>query len=593
MPTCRAITAIAGKLQQVVLNLLLNAKDAMHGPPNARIRIAHGTDAKARVGCHRRTPASGIEPEHMHRIYDPFFTTKTSRKQGQRGTGLGLAVSYGIMQEHAGKMHVESKLASGTTFHLGVSVAEENRVTCLKATSQRRWTAPPASNGFGCPAAAHSDHRRRSRDPRVARDAADSGRLLRRPWRATAQPGLSRSPNELSIWFCSIWLCRAQRHRDSRRAFASSQPQLPVIMITAFGTVDNVVDAIRAGAQNFVQKPWDNEKLLADIRAAIGRHRAEEEIVQLKRALKQRYNFENIVGKSEPMLRIFDLVAQVAPSRSTVLIQGESGTGKELIAKALHANSPRKDKPFVPVNTGAMPTDLLESTLFGHVKGAFTSAIAAKKGLFEVANGGTLFLDEIAHHGDRHAGQDSARAAGPAVHASGRRPGNSGGRTHHRRHQRRSAHGRAREPLPGRSLLSPQRDRDRAAAAALAPRRYSALATHFLKHYSEENGLSIRALTPEAIRALVDYDWPGNVRELENVIERGVVLSSGGTIGVDLLPGHITGSIIHRACSSTVRMPRCSTSWKTSSGGSSWTSWSAATAIRPRRRSSFGFRSRR
>ena len=173
------------------------------------------------------------------------------------------------------------------------------------------------------------------------------------------------------------------------------QPQLPVIMITAFGTVNNVVDAIRAGAQNFVQKPWDNEKLLADIRASIARFRAEEENVHLKRALKQRYNFSNIVGKSDAMLRIFDLVAQVAPSRSTVLIQGESGTGKELIAKALHANSTRRDKPFIPVNTGAVPSELLESTLFGHVKGAFTSAIASKKGLFEVANGGTLFLDEI------------------------------------------------------------------------------------------------------------------------------------------------------------------------------------------------------
>src|SRR5579863_6991627 len=133
------------------------------------------------------------------------------------------------------------------------------------------------------------------------------------------------------------------------------QPELPVIMITAYGTVDNVVEAIRAGAENFVQKPWDNEKLLADIRSAIARHRAEEENVQLKRSMKQRYSFPNIVGKSEVMLRIFDLVAQVAPSRSTVLVQGESGTGKELIAKAIHANSPRRDKPFVPINTGAMP----------------------------------------------------------------------------------------------------------------------------------------------------------------------------------------------------------------------------------------------
>src|SRR6516165_10109762 len=176
------------------------------------------------------------------------------------------------------------------------------------------------------------------------------------------------------------------------RAF---DPQISVIMITAYGTVEDAVRAMQAGAANFLQKPWDNEKLLADVRAAVARRRAEEENIQLKRALKQRYNFENIVGKSEPMLKIFDLVAQVAPSRSTVLLQGESGTGKELIAKALHLNSSRRDRPFVPVNTGSMPPDLLESTLFGHVKGAFTSAIASKKGLFEIADRGTLFLDEI------------------------------------------------------------------------------------------------------------------------------------------------------------------------------------------------------
>src|SRR5204862_3110710 len=144
----------------------------------------------------------------------------------------------------------------------------------------------------------------------------------------------------------------------------ASNPQQAVIMVTAYGTVENAVRAMQAGAVNFIQKPWDNEKLLADIRAVVARRRAEEEIIQLKRALKQRYNFENIVGKSERMLRIFDLVAQVAPSRSTILIQGESGTGKELIAKAIHMNSPRKERAFVPVNTGSMPTDLLESTLF-------------------------------------------------------------------------------------------------------------------------------------------------------------------------------------------------------------------------------------
>jgi len=176
-------------------------------------------------------------------------------------------------------------------------------------------------------------------------------------------------------------------------------PQLSIIMITAYGTVEDAVRAMQSGANNFLQKPWDNEKLLADVRAAVSRRRTEEENIQLKRALKQRYNFESIVGKSEPMLKIFDLVGQVAPSRSTVLLQGESGTGKELIAKALHLNSPRRDRPFVPVNTGSMPADLLESTLFGHVKGAFTSAIASKKGLFEIADRGTLFLDEIGSMG--------------------------------------------------------------------------------------------------------------------------------------------------------------------------------------------------
>ncbi len=319
------------------------------------------------------------------------------------------------------------------------------------------------------------------------------------------------------------------------------QPQLPVIMITAYGTVDNVVDAIRAGAQNFVQKPWDNEKLLADIRSAIARHRAEEENVQLKRALKQRYNFENIIGKSEAMLRIFDLVAQVAPSRSTVLVQGESGTGKELIAKALHANSPRREKPFVPVNTGAMTTDLLESTLFGHVKGAFTSAIASKKGLFEIANTGTLFLDEIGTMGmDTQAKILRVLQDKRFMHLGGVQELQVDVRIIAATNvdlRQAVRDGKFREDLYYRLNvitvdLPPLRNRRE---------DIPLLATHFLNRYSHENGLELRHLAPEAMRALVDYEWPGNVRELENVIERGVVLSSGTSITSDLLPGHLTG----------------------------------------------------
>ncbi len=318
-------------------------------------------------------------------------------------------------------------------------------------------------------------------------------------------------------------------------------PHLPVIMITAYGTVGNVVDAIRAGAENFVQKPWDNEKLLADIRAAVARHRAEEEVVQLKRTLKQRYNFENIVGKSEPMLRLFDLVAQVAPSRSTVLIQGESGTGKELIAKAIHANSPRRDKPFVPVNTGAVPSDLLESTLFGHVKGAFTSAVTAKKGLFEVANGGTLFLDEIGTMGlDMQAKILRVLQDRRFMHLGGVQEIQVDVRIIAATNvnlQEAVREGRFREDLFYRLNVI---------CLELPPLRarredVPLLAAHFLRFYAQENGTEDRSLSPEAMRIIMDYEWPGNVRELENAMERGVVLSNSRTINPDLLPAQLTG----------------------------------------------------
>jgi DNA-binding NtrC family response regulator len=318
-------------------------------------------------------------------------------------------------------------------------------------------------------------------------------------------------------------------------------PLQPVIMITAYGTVENAVRAMQCGATNFIQKPWDNEKLLADVRAAVARQRAEEENVQLKRALKQRYDFDNIVGKSEPMLKIFDLVAQVAPSRSTILLQGESGTGKELIAKAIHLHSARRDRSFVPVNAGSMPPDLLESNLFGHVKGAFTSAISSKKGLFEIADRGTLFLDEIGtmtldtqskilrvlqdrkfmHLGGVQEMQVDVRIIA-ATNVDLRQL---------------VREGRFREDLFYRLNvitidLPPLRQRRE---------DIPLLVDHFLKKYSEENERPRRRMSTEALRPLVTYPWPGNVRELENVIERAVVLSSGTEISPDLLPDHIVG----------------------------------------------------
>jgi DNA-binding NtrC family response regulator len=317
--------------------------------------------------------------------------------------------------------------------------------------------------------------------------------------------------------------------------------QLSVVMITAYGTVENAVKAMQAGATNFIQKPWDNEKLLADVRAAVARHKAEEENIQLKRAMKQRYNFENIVGKGEAMLKIFDLIAQVAPSRSTILLQGESGTGKELIAKAIHLNSPRRENAFVPVNTGSMPPDLLESTLFGHVKGAFTSAIASKKGLFEVADRGTLFLDEIGtmsldtqskilrvlqdrrfmHLGGVHEIQVDVRIiAATNVDL-----------------KQLVRDGKFREDLFYRLNvimieLPPLRQRKE---------DIPLLVEHFLRKYCKENERPLRRISPETLRPLLGYSWPGNVRELENVIERAVVLSTGSEVGIDLLPDPIAG----------------------------------------------------
>jgi len=318
-------------------------------------------------------------------------------------------------------------------------------------------------------------------------------------------------------------------------------PQLSIIMITAYGTVENAVKAMQVGAANFIQKPWDNEKLLADVRAAIARRRAEEENVQLKRALKQRYNFENIVGKSEAMLKIFDLVAQVAPSRSTVLLQGESGTGKELIAKAIHLNSPRRDRPFVPVNTGSMPPDLLESTLFGHVKGAFTSAIASKKGLFEIADRGTLFLDEIGNMGvDTQSKILRVLQDRKFMHLGGVHEMQVDVRIIAATNvdlKQQVRDGKFREDLFYRLNvitidLPPLRQRKE---------DIPLLSSFFLDKYSKENERPLRRITPEALRPLMAYSWPGNVRELENVVERAVVLSNDTMIGPELLPDPIVG----------------------------------------------------
>ena len=329
---------------------------------------------------------------------------------------------------------------------------------------------------------------------------------------------------------------------DLLRDIRAANPALPVVMITAYGSVESAVEAMRRGASNYVTKPWDNEKLLAEIATLVSRQRLVEENRELKRALKQRYNFSQIIGKSEPMQKVFDLVSQVAPTRATVLIQGESGTGKELIAKAIHASSPRADRLFVPVNTGSLPVDLLESTLFGHVRGAFTSAVASKKGLFEVADHGTLFFDEI--------GTVGIETQTKLLRVLQEREFTALGSTETVKVDVRVL---AATNVDLEQLVKEAKFRDdlyyrlNVIAVHLPPLRQRKedipmLCEHFFQKYCDENSRPLRRFSAEALRVLLDYDWPGNVRELENAVERAVILSSDTDVGPELLPEQLRRS---------------------------------------------------
>ncbi len=323
---------------------------------------------------------------------------------------------------------------------------------------------------------------------------------------------------------------------DLLRELRQRDPQVVVILITAYGSIDMARAAFKNGALDYITKPWSNDELLAQVAQAAEGRRLREENVQLKRAFKERYNFPSIVGRSERMLAVLDLVAQVAPSRSTVLITGESGTGKELIAKAIHSASPRADKPFVPLNSGSIPVDLLESQLFGHVKGAFTSAVASKKGLFEIADQGTIFLDEISTVGletqakllrviqerefMRLGGTEVIKVDVRILAASNQEL------------MQLVREGRFREDLFHRLNvinihLPPLRERRE---------DVHGLVEMFLARYCGENNKGARRFSTNAMKLLLDYLWPGNVRELENAVNRAVVLSTQEVMDVDLLP---------------------------------------------------------
>ena len=316
--------------------------------------------------------------------------------------------------------------------------------------------------------------------------------------------------------------------------------ELPVIMITAFGTSSNTREAFKRGAFDFIEKPFKNDDVLLVARNAVAQRRLVSENRELRQNLQARSNrFSDIIGHSPRIRRVFDLIAQAAPSRTTILVTGESGTGKELVARAVHGNSPRANRPFITVNSGSLPPDLLESNLFGHVKGAFTGAVAPKKGLFQMADQGSIFFDEIGtvpletqakllrvmqeREFMRLGGVDTIKVDVRIIAATNVDL------------QRMVDDGTFREDLFYRLHvitieLPPLRDRREDVPL---------LAQNFLDKYSRENDKTGLELTPDAMRLLEDHHWPGNVRELENVIERAVVLTATSQIDADLIPDSV------------------------------------------------------
>jgi two-component system NtrC family response regulator len=314
--------------------------------------------------------------------------------------------------------------------------------------------------------------------------------------------------------------------------------ELPVIMMTAHGTVDKAVEAMQKGAYSYILKPFDNDRLIIYVRKAVAMFRVIKENRDLRNAVSSQYSFGNIIGKSKVMQQVFDTIRKVAPSNATVLIEGESGTGKELVAKSIHFNSPRREKPFVAVNCSALVETLLESELFGHEKGAFTGAVSMRKGRFELADSGTLFLDEI---GDMSTGLQVKllRVLQEKVfeRVGGTKPIAVNIRViaaTNRNLKEEMKKERFREDLYYRLNVV------HIALPSLKQRQQDIrlLLDHFIKKYADErkHSVPVTGIDPDVERLFYEYSWPGNVRELENLIERLMIMSPGGVITPADLP---------------------------------------------------------
>lgn len=330
-----------------------------------------------------------------------------------------------------------------------------------------------------------------------------------------------------------------------------SYPDLVFMMITAFGTTENAVEAMKIGAYDYITKPFKIDEVRLNILNALRSKNLEVENRSLKKELVKEYSFQNIVGNSPVMHQVFDLIKRVSMAPTNILVTGESGTGKEVIAKAIHYNGPLKDRPFVTINCGAIPENLMESEMFGHKKGSFTGAVVDKSGLFEVADGGTLFLDEV--------GELPLSIQVKLLRAIQERVIRRVGATDdmkvevriiaatNRNLEEMVKSGGFRQDLFYRlnviNIRSPSL-RDRKEDIPL-------LAHHFLKKYNERLGKNIGGISTEAMQILVGYDYPGNVRELENMIERTVALEAGSTILPESLPPMVNTSSGRKLASSS------------------------------------------
>jgi DNA-binding NtrC family response regulator len=327
------------------------------------------------------------------------------------------------------------------------------------------------------------------------------------------------------------------------RQVKARHPDCSVVVMTAFGSVQMAVDAMRAGATDYISKPFKLDEIQLIVERIEEERNLRRKVTTLQRQVEERFQFSNILGKSPAMQHIFELIEQIAPTRSNVLITGASGTGKELVARAIHFNSPRRAAPFIPINCSAIPEQLLESELFGHVRGAFTGAERDKKGIFEEAGGGTVFLDEI---GDMDEGLQ-VKLLRVLQEREVRRVGSNETvpvnfrviAATHRDLETEMANGRFREDLFYRLGVIT------VSLPPLAGRREDIplLAEHFLKKHALHNQRQVTLIEPEVMRILLEYDWPGNVRQLENVIERGVVLCRGDRLAADCLPARLTGAV--------------------------------------------------